>query len=232
MRVAFFGDSLTTGVPGCSFFAILQERFPDDTLLNFGKGNDTVVSLYNRIQNLHLDQPFELAFLWIGVNDVPRMDGRIYRTLNLLLGQRPVKDMEELRSTYRSMLNLLCNNASHVIVVPPLLRGEDLENRWNRQLTQMGNLIRDITTNYPQVEFLDLRPVFVKKLEKRHSSAYGPRNPFRVLQDLLTLKSDERIDRKAVKRGFYLTLDGVHLNSIGARLVADAFSEVITKWRR
>ena len=47
MRIAFFGDSLTSGVPGSSYFAILRDRFPDDTLLNFGKGNDTVVSLYH-----------------------------------------------------------------------------------------------------------------------------------------------------------------------------------------
>jgi hypothetical protein len=45
MRIAFFGDSLTSGVPGSSYVAILRERSPDDTLVNNGKGNDTVVSL-------------------------------------------------------------------------------------------------------------------------------------------------------------------------------------------
>jgi len=78
MRIASFGDSLTSGMPGCSYVAILREQFPDDTLLNFGKGNDTVVSLYCRISAIQVDGPLDIAFLWIGVRMCPRqIAGRI-----------------------------------------------------------------------------------------------------------------------------------------------------------
>jgi lysophospholipase L1-like esterase len=53
------------------------------------------------------------------------------------------------------------------------------------------------------------------------------KNPLRVLLDTLILRTDEQIDGKATERGLHLTLDGVHLNSAGARLVADALVEVI-----
>jgi lysophospholipase L1-like esterase len=231
MRIAFFGDSLTAGVPGSSYFAILREQYPDHTLLNFGKGSDTVISLYNRISKLQIDGPFDLAFSWIGVNDVPQIDTWVSRAFHRLLGQPRSRDMDEFRIHFQASFNLLCDNARRVTTVSPMLRGEDLENHWNRRLADMGNLIKDITSNYPQVEFLDLRSVFVKEMEERESPVYDPKNPFRVLQDLVTLRSEERIDRKVAKRGFHLTLDGVHLNSAGARLVAEAFAEYIEKRR-
>lgn len=44
------------------------------TLLNNGKGNDTVVSLYRRISAMQFEETLDMAFLWIGVNDVLQTD--------------------------------------------------------------------------------------------------------------------------------------------------------------
>jgi lysophospholipase L1-like esterase len=227
MRIAFFGDSLTSGVPGSSYFAILRERFPDDTLLNFGKGNDTVVSLYRRISAMQFDKPLDIAFLWIGVNDVPQRDGWLHRAFNTLLGQRRARDMDEFRSCYRATLNLLCDKARRVIVAPPALRGENLKNRWNRRLADLARLIKDVTADCDRVEFLDLQAAFAWELAARPGSDHVPKNPFRVLLDALTLRTDGQIDAKATERGLHLTLDGVHLNSAGAKLVAEEFAVAI-----
>jgi lysophospholipase L1-like esterase len=228
MRIAFFGDSLTSGVPGSSYFAILRERFPDDTLLNFGKGNDTVVSLYRRISAMQFDKPLDIAFLWIGVNDVPQTDRWPYGAFNTLLAQRQARDMDEFRAYYRTTLNLLCDNARRVIVAPPALRGENPENRWNRRLAALAGLIQDVAANCERAEFLDLRTIFAQELAERPIiSDHVPENPFRVLLDALILRTDGQIDRKAAKRGLHLTLDGVHLNSAGARLVAEEFAVAI-----
>ena len=43
------GDSLTAGIPGSSYLAILRKKLPDHTLIDLGRGNDTVISLYRRI---------------------------------------------------------------------------------------------------------------------------------------------------------------------------------------
>ena len=111
MRIGFFGDSLTSGVPGSSYVAMLCERFPDDTLLNFGKPNDTVVSLHRRISVMQFDKPLDLAFLWIGVNDVPQTDRWSYRAFHALLGQRRARDLDEFRSCFRATLELVCDRA-------------------------------------------------------------------------------------------------------------------------
>jgi lysophospholipase L1-like esterase len=230
MRIAFFGDSLTSGVPGSSYFAILRERFPDDTLLNLGKGNDTVVSLYRRISAIQFDKPLDIAFLWIGVNDVPQTDRWPYRAFNMLLAQRRARDLDEFRAYYRATLDLLCRNTGRVIVAPPVLRGENSENPYNHRLAVLAGLIKDIAADYEQAEFLDLPAIFAQKLaEMPIISNHVPENPFRVLLDALILRTDEQIDRKAAERGLHLTLDGVHLNSAGARLVAEEFARFVEK---
>jgi len=101
MRIAFFGDSLTSGVLGGSHVAVLRERFPDDTLLKFGKGNDTVVSLYRRISAMQFDGPLDTAFLWIGVNDVRQTDRWAYRAFHTLLMQRRTRDRNEFEACFR-----------------------------------------------------------------------------------------------------------------------------------
>jgi len=227
MRIGFFGDSLTSGVPGSSYVAILRERFPDDTLLNFGKGNDTVVSLYRRISAMQFDQPFDMAFLWIGVNDVLQTDRWPYRVFHALLTQRRARDIDEFQSCYRATLDLLCDRAGRVIVAPPALKGEDLESHANRRLADLAGLIKDATAGCDRAEFLDLRATFARELAARQGSHYVPKNPLRVLLDALTLKTDGQIDGKAAERGLHLTLDGVHLNSAGAKLVAEELAAVI-----
>ena len=227
MRIGFFGDSLTSGVPGSSYVAMLRERFPEDMLLNFGRPNDTVVSLHRRISAMQLDEPLDLVFLWIGVNDVPQTDRWAYRAFNTLLTQRRARDMDEFRSCYLATLRLLCGSCGRVIVAPPALKGEDLGNDANRRLADLAGLIEEVTADCDQAEFLDLRAAFARELGTRSGSNHAFRNPFRGLVDALTLRTDVQIDAKAAERGLHVTLDGVHLNSAGARLVAEEFGAVI-----
>jgi len=232
MRIAFFGDSLTSGTPGSSYVAVLRERFPDDTLLNFGKGNDTVVSLNRRISAMQFEKPLDMAFLWIGVNDVPQTDRWAYRAFHTLLLQRRARDRNEFEACFRATLDSLCTKARRVVVAPPVLKGEDLENSTNQRLSDLAGSIKEITAECERAEFLDLRAAFARELLARAGCERLPANPFRVLLDALTLRTGEQIDAKAAERGLRLTLDGIHLNSAGARLVAEEFAAVIHNHRQ
>ena len=227
MRIGFFGDSLTSGVPGSSYVAMLRQRFPEDTLLNFGKPNDTVVSLHRRISVMQFDKPLDIAFLWIGVNDVSQTDRWSYRAFHALLAQRRARGMDEFRSCYRATLKLLCDRAGRVIVVPPGLKGENLENSWNRRLADLARLIEGISADCDRAEFLDLQAAFARELAARPGSEKMPKNPLRILLDALTLRTDAQVDARATQRGLNLTLDGVHLNSAGAKLAAEEFGAAI-----
>lgn len=69
MKIACYGDSLTEGLPGVSYIELLRKVLPEQTIINYGKGGDTVRSLYHRIESQKLFGPTELVFVWIGVND-------------------------------------------------------------------------------------------------------------------------------------------------------------------
>jgi lysophospholipase L1-like esterase len=223
MRIAFVGDSLTAGRPGSSYFEMLCNRLPNDTLINLGRGNDTVVSLRRRLAGLSFDEPFDVAFLWVGVNDISARASRLYRAFHTMLGQRRARGIGEFRACYRSILDLLCQNAGRVIAVSPALRGEDPGNGWADRLEATSRAIQEIAAYYEGVEFLDLRAAFAQRLTGKQISDYVPRSPLHVVRDALTLRSNEQIDRESAERGLHLTLDGLHLNSAGAALVAETF---------
>ena len=227
MKIAFIGDSLTAGIPGSSYFAILREKLPDHTLINLGRGNDTIASLYRRIARRIGNEQFDLAFLWVGVNDVGEEGSWLFQVANVLRRQPRAKNLDEFRVYYQHTLDLLCCHARCVIAVAPLLKGEEIDNKWNRQIDVLARVIKDLTTHYERAEYLDLRPAFHQKLTGKQTSNHLPESPLRVGWDILTLRNDAQVDAKAAQRGLHLTLDGVHLNSAGAALVAEAFLEVI-----
>ena len=227
MRIAFVGDSLTEGIPGSSFYAILRKRLAGHTLVNLGEGNDTVVSLYRRLTRLRFGDPFDVAFLWIGVNDIVGGSPWPFRAVNALWRKPPSKNHEEFRAYYRATLDLLCRHGRRVLAVSPLLKGEEVGNPWNRELEVLSGLIQELAACYAQVEYLDVRSVFIRQLAGKPVSCYLPTSVIRVALDALTLRSDEQIDRQSAERGLHFTLDGIHLNSAGAQLVAETFLQII-----
>jgi len=227
MRIAFVGDSLTEGIPGSSFYAVLRKRLARHTLVNLGKGNDTVISLYRRLTRLRWDEPFDIAFLWIGVNDVVGGSPWSFQVVNTLLRKPHAKDRDEFRAYYQATLDLLCRHARRVIAVSPLLKGEDIHNPWNHKLKVLAQVVGELASRHERTEYLDLRAAFVRRLADQPVSGYLPTSVIRVALDALTLRSDEQIDQQAAGRGLHLTLDGIHLNSVGARMVAEMFLETI-----
>jgi lysophospholipase L1-like esterase len=229
MRIAFVGDSLTLGIPGCSYLKVLREMLPDHRLVNMGVGNDTVISVYHRVRRvagLRVDEPFDMAFLWVGVNDVARGATWGVRLANALRRQPRPRDTDEFRSYYGLALDVLCCLSRRVVAVSPSIRGEDVDNRWNHELGTLAGVVEDLAARYEQVTYLDVRASLLLALDGKPISNYCPKT-FRILLDGLTLWNRAQIDRKAARRGLHLTLDGVHLNGAGAEIVAEGFLRAI-----
>lgn len=227
LRIAFIGDSLTEGIVGASYFEIIRRRLPQHELFNYGKGGDTVVSLYRRLQQADLASPLDLSFLWIGVNDVFVRTSWTFPIVKRLRKQPWSKDQEEFREYYRKTVDLLHHKITHVYTVPPLLIGEDIDNPWNRELDTLSRIIQEVSGSFPNVEFVNLRETIGSQLSNRTTGPYIPKSFFRMILDTLSLKSPEKMERKASERGLHLTLDGVHLNSTGAAMVAGVLLDKI-----
>jgi len=227
MRIAFVGDSLTAGRPGSSYFAILRARLVGHKLVNLGRGNDTVVSLYRRLTRLRFGEPFDIAFLWIGVNDVAQGSPWTFQAVSLLERRPRSRNLDEFRAYYQATLDLLRRHARRVVAVSTALKGEDVVSPCNRELEALSKVVQELASRGERTEYLDVRAVLIEKLAGKRISDYVPSSVIRVALDALTLRSDEQVDRKSAERGLHLTLDGIHLNSAGAQLVAETFLQVI-----
>lgn len=228
MKITFWGDSLTEGVPGSSYFNNLADRLPDHTLVNYGRGGDTVISLHKRILRMGPLEPVDMAFLWIGTNDVFLGLSFSLRVIGFLRRIPTSRNHAEFKEHYQSILNILSQRASDVVAVPPILIGEDLNNRWNHELAAFAELIEELASLYDNVTYLDLGAAVVSRLAQKRPSQYLPMSAIQILRDGMTLKTRAQIDRKADERGLRVTLDGVHLNSVGADMVANDFMDTIT----
>lgn len=216
MKIAFIGDSLTEGIVGASYFDILQDKLPRHELLNYGKGGDTVISLFRRLHKINFTPPLDIGFLWIGVNDVFVKTSRFFPLIKRLRGQTWAKTYPEFQEYYRSILEFLQDKMTHIFVLSPLFIGEDLDNTWNKELATLSKIMRDLSTTYPNVEFVDLREHFIPQLASKKISPYVPKNIVRAI-----------LEKKALERGLHFTIDGVHLNRAGAEMVAEVLWEKI-----
>lgn len=228
-RISFWGDSLTRGTPGASFFKILKRELPEYELLNYGKGGDTAISLYRRIEGLGFNTTSDIAFLWVGTNDVFAKISWSHTALKIVTNQPRAKDHEEFERYYQQCIEILWQNATRVVTVPPLFMGEDLHTRWNQEMEQLASIIEQVSASYDNVEFLDLRKRLLPKLEGKTVSNYFPNSITRIALDTMLLKYDDQVEQMSTMRSLSYTLDGVHLNCKGAELVAGVFLETIQR---
>jgi len=91
-------------------------------------------------------------------------------------------------------------------------------------------MIKELSKSYSNVEYLDIRDLFINQLTTKKPSGYLTKNTTSVIFDKFIYAKPEDIDACAEKRGLHFTLDGVHLNTKGAQIVADSFFTTVQKY--
>jgi len=225
MKIVFFGDSITRGSPGASYLDILMEELPEETIENQGRGGETAASLQKRIRWVSWDEPFDLAFVWVGVNDL------IFKVDWSSPKQDALKEpWPEMIHDFRDYFHLMLLDASaistRVVAVAPLFLGENYGSVHNQRLQELGKSIEEVAQEFENVEYLDLRDTFVSELQAKNISAAPAGSAEEATGDR---KPDSRVDDKngSWQGELYFTVDGVHLSEVGAQIVADVFVEKI-----
>ena len=228
-RIAFFGDSITQGDLGDCYVDLLQQRLPQHQLLNYGKNGDTIKSLYTRVQRLHLPEKIDIAFVWIGANDIIVQISPVFAVSKIITMQPWMKSLEEAEQAYHNLLKFVTKKANKVFTVPPVLIGEDTTNEYNKQLHHLSMMMKQVSNNFESVTFIDLQKTFWKALEQTESSDYILTPLSDAVFDSIRCRSKEDVDHCSEERHLQFTLDGIHLNSAGANLAADTFYYYIQK---
>ncbi len=227
MKIAFVGDSLTQGIPGVGYLSVLEKKLQGHELLNYGRGGDTVVSLLRRIKKIKFPEDLDIIVLEVGVNDVFVNVAKIHLMIRTLLRQPWTTDLAEFELLYREIVQFLSTKAKRLIAITPVLLGEDIHSRWAKDIAVLSDIMARVISDHPDLQIIDARGLFCEKLKDKKPSDYLSRNPFSVISDVLFLWNPQRVNKKSLKRGLHYSLDGVHLNTFGAEILADAIIEAL-----
>lgn len=225
-----FGDSITEGIPGVSYVKYLGKEF-----LNYGKGGDTTLGLYNRLKNFLNSQTVENIIIEIGTNDILlpflyNYSPEWQKTVKKIIasGRIPSKNIEEFEKNYKNLLELLVDKNVLIINIPCI--GEDLNNELNKKVDEYNKIIHKLCKDYP-FKLVDFNSWQKSQLKTNSNKYFISKKPFKMVLDSIFVRSPKISNIVSKKRNLVTTIDGVHLNDNSARKLAELIKEKISsKW--
>ena len=201
-KVVFLGDSITQNAVINSdkfkgFISLVGENVDQNTeLIGKGIGGDKVSDLLTRYRDDVIKLNPDMVFIYIGINDV-------WHKYDYGTGT----DIDLYENGLRQIITDLKENGVEVILCTPTVIGENkgeftLVNQFkdietmeimNNDLDDYSDIIRKLSREF-DTKLLDLRKIFMQYISENN-----PGN----------------------KSKGVLTTDGVHLNNIGSKLIAD-----------
>ena len=201
-KVIFLGDSITQNAVINSedfkgYISLLEENVKQNTkLIGKGIGGDKVSDLLTRYRDDVIKLNPDIVFIYIGINDV-------WHKYDYGTGT----DIDLYENGLRQIITDLKENEVEVILCTPTVIGENkgeftLVNQFkdietmeimNNDLDDYSDVIRKLSKEF-DTKLLDLRKIFMQYISENN-----PEN----------------------KSKGVLTTDGVHLNNLGSKLIAD-----------
>ncbi|HEY1388910.1 MAG TPA: GDSL-type esterase/lipase family protein [Ktedonobacterales bacterium] len=214
MRVVFLGDSLTEGVDGASYLRALGALGASDprsggvTLINAGRGGDTVLHLARRVVHDVVPHAPDWVVIFVGVNDCrtwyvrrsfpTRANlGSVYyflRRKGLWRAVTPQRYGDGLRTLIDT---LQARTSARIALCTPATASEALDARAEEMLDCYAARAREVAREHG-CALIDIRAAFQAAAAQRADSP---------------------------PTGYQLTCDGVHLSDAGAELVAGIFHD-------
>ena len=201
-KVVFLGDSITQNAVINSedfkgFISLLGDNVDQNTeLIGKGIGGDKVSDLLTRYRDDVIKLNPDMVFIYIGINDV-------WHKYDYGTGT----DIDLYENGLRQIITDLKENGVEIILCTPTVIGENkgeftLVNQFkdietmeimNNDLDDYSDVIRKLSKEF-DTKLLDLRKIFMQYISENN-----PEN----------------------KSKGVLTTDGVHLNNLGSKLIAD-----------
>jgi len=224
------GDSITHGAVSVNWVDMLKSRLPEADFVNAGVNSELAWNLYQRVDPIVELSP-DCVIVLIGTNDANATLG-----MKKALGYMATQRLPEIPSSqfYRESLTLIVRRlkagtraAIAIASIPPI--GEDSGHyAWLR--SEEYALIAKETAFAEGCAYLPLRERMVAYLQG------APRKKAITLEDFLRAGSQAHWDRTmfgktwdeiSARNGFHLLIDGIHLNTHGATIMADLVERFI-----
>jgi len=222
-----FGDSITKGRPGVTYLKYVKNK---DQYINFGLGSDTLIGMTERIVHTLKKPEYKSAdtlIIGIGANDVllpylksySRSWTKVTAAI-LLRGSVPCRDEDHFRSGYEKLLRMLKEEGKRIIVFGiPFF--ETTENDLDRKAKRYNEIISAVCSEF-SVPFVDIAAYQreIKKKQNNTGLCFFSKDSLRVLLLAILTTTLPFADWVSKKRGLAVSVDGVHMNTVSARLLA------------
>lgn len=223
------GDSLAGGFPHLCFPALLARREPSWEITVNAKAGDTLLGAGNRLSELLSRARPYAVLLEAGGNDllIPHLEerGGSWKRLTKRLvsrGSVPANQPESFRSLLVRITRMALQRADSVILATIPCLGEDLRSPLNRHRDEYNRIIAETAAD-AGAGLADLAGAYEKELKRLDDpSPYLLGRFCDAFLDPLHSLSPRAAFQLSGRRGLLLTLDGVHPNPLGARLLAEA----------
>jgi lysophospholipase L1-like esterase len=229
MKIACFGDSLTFGSVGYSYIKFMN---PADTVINKGVNGDTTVCAYNRLKN-YIENPahtdMDVYVIAIGTNDllIPYLAG-VSPTWHIIMSPRAkykkcISDDAVFKAEYQKYIELAVSKNKPIIAVGlPVLQ---LKGYPFKAFQKRNRIIQRLAADYqiPYVDAASLQRHAVKTLSYDYS--WKRMSFLRLVDGVAMLLLPFSKDWFSQRRRLELTVDGVHYNTLSAKLIGNAISK-------
>lgn len=224
------GDSITHGVVSVNYVEMLESRLPGWDFSNAGVNSELAYNLVDRLEPIIALDPKVVTVL-IGTNDVNATFG-----LRSVLGYLALHRLPEVPNIlfYRENLTLIARRLKAetrarvaFLSIPPI--GEDPRHYAYLRTEEYARVVAEVA-EAEGVAYLPLRERMVSYLESVPRRDHIPFAHFARAQNgsarshFLLGKS---FDEVSASNGFHLLVDGIHLNTHGASMVADLVEDFI-----
>lgn len=238
MKILFTGDSITKGELGWSYVDTILNNHLDIEGINLGKDGDTLEGIMTRTLN-HLSKENDYDFIIIasGHNDIILP---AFKTMGILQkaivssiiksGSRPIERSEEFKKVYLDFIDKVKHICQASIIVTSLsVINEDSDSSTNIIRYSYNKVIKELAQDN-QVTLADVGKAFDDYLLDHKTRSYFLDNLGKPGgRDLKRTRTIEGTDQLSKDRGLMLTIDGVHINSMGAELYAGVILDAINK---
>jgi lysophospholipase L1-like esterase len=230
-KVICIGDSITYGRVGASYYRMLKAEFPKTAeFINKGINGNLTYDVLKRLDEVAKLQP-DILTLLIGTNDVwathSESVSRAYIKRNKL-PETPTKQSFE-RNLVKILQKLKTETNAVIAVMSLPLITEDPQHILFKRTIEYSEVIKDIAAKL-SVFYI---PVSEAQKEYLKQTATKPKLPQEISWGL-TMKAifkrklfRKSYDKISEKNGFLLTIDGVHPNSTGAKIIKDCVTKFL-----
>jgi lysophospholipase L1-like esterase len=236
MRVLFIGDGLVKGNTGVNWVRLLERKHPEWVVENAGVCGETITNISGRLKKKIISgASYDFIVLLAGANDIllPSLEKRGYffrKTYQSQLrkGNTPIRDIPVFREQLDNTISFLQSHSSASLILATIgCLNENLQFPLNKSRQAFNAIIRELAKE-KNCRLADAAALCDGCLLRLKTNDYFLENYFNTAWlDKLRSRMPGSADALSKKRKLHLTIDGLHLNSEGARFYMDEIEKQV-----